>query len=76
MPGRTVAVGESGDLFGDAPSRPGHERIVLHRMPSELRAARALCARLRDQQARPEKQRITHLICLNLISMMRHGPRA
>jgi hypothetical protein len=73
MANRAVAIGKSGDLFGDAPAPIGHERIVRHRMPTELRAARALCVRLRDEQAIPEKHRITHLICLNLIAMLRHG---
>jgi hypothetical protein len=44
-------------------------------LPTELRAARALCTQLRRNPAAPEKQRITHLICLNLISMLRHPPR-
>jgi hypothetical protein len=27
---------------------------------------------LRQKQARPDKMRIAHLICLNLLSMLRH----
>jgi hypothetical protein len=31
-----------------------------------------LCRQLRQKQARREKMRIAHLICLNLLSMLRH----
>ncbi len=72
MADRAVAVGTSGDLFGYSPLGRGRERAAPRRVPPELRAARALSARLRAKQTMPEKQRITHLICLNLISMMRH----
>jgi hypothetical protein len=73
MADRASAIGTSGDLFGGVPSGRDRASVVLRQVPSELRAARALCTQLRHQQARPEKQRITHLICLNLISMLRHG---
>jgi hypothetical protein len=75
MPDRAVAIGTSGDLFDGVVPGQVHKRIAVRRMPSELRVARALCAQLRAPQAEPEKQRITHLICLNLISMLRHGAR-
>jgi hypothetical protein len=38
----------------------------------ELTTARVLCRQLRHRQARPDKRRIAHLICLNLLSMLRH----
>jgi hypothetical protein len=41
----------------------------------ELVAARALCRQLRRRQARPEKQRIAHLICMNLVSMLKRGSK-
>jgi hypothetical protein len=44
-------------------------------VPSELAHARALCVQLRRRQPLPDKQRIAHLICLNLISMLEHGAR-
>jgi hypothetical protein len=65
---------ESEDLFGDPGTnrRPGS--ILLDQTPSELKAARALCRELRRNESRHEKRRIAHLICLNLITMLRHGP--
>ena len=38
--------------------------------PPELAVAHALCRQLRRQRARREKQRIAHLICLNLLSLL------
>jgi hypothetical protein len=70
------AAGESGDLFGDTPI-PGRDRLIKPRSEPELATARVLCRRLRRKQARPDKNRIAHLICLNLLSMLRHdAPRA
>jgi hypothetical protein len=69
---RTDEVSE--DLFGDPPGNRRHNPILLDQAPSELKAARALCRELRRQNSRHEKRRITHLICLNLITMLRHGP--
>ena len=65
------ATGESGDLFGEAPIRTGGPMIKRGLAP-ELTTARVLCRELRHKHARPEKQRIAHLICLNLLSMLRH----
>ncbi len=68
----TSTTGQSGDLFGKKPltrSAP----LVKRRLPPELTAARVLCRQLRRQQTPREKQRIAHLICLNLLSMLRHG---
>ena len=62
------------DLFGPAPSRrssPANRRLLA----SELVAARALCRQLRTTQSRPDKQRIAHLICLNLVSMLKRRSR-
>ena len=60
---------ESGDLFAGKP--------VLRRSPSikrrlapELTAARVLCNQLRRKRALPEKKRIVHLICLNLLAVL------
>ena len=64
------ATGNSGDLFGDAPI-PGRERLIEPRFAPELSTARVLCRQLRHKQARPDKMRIAHLICLNLLSMLR-----
>ena len=68
------ASGESGDLFGEVPiARPG---VVTRRsLAPALKTARLLCRQLRHNRARPEKQRIAHLICLDLLSMLRRGPQ-
>ena len=63
---------ESGDLFGkmpDARSAP----VIRRRLPLELKMATALCRQIRRKQAPRDKQRIAHLICLNLLSMLRQG---
>ena len=69
------AVEPSSDLLGDVPARQSRKRVVRRQAPSELVSARALCAQLRRKQPRPDKQRIAHLICLNLISMLERGAR-
>lgn len=69
---RTDDVSE--DLFGGRPADRRANPIRLDRTPSELKAARALCRELRHKSSRHDKQRITHLICLNLITLLRHGP--
>ena len=65
------ASGESGDLFGDKPF-PARDAAVRRKLAPELTAARVLCRQLRHKQARPEKKRIAHLICLNLLSMLKY----
>lgn len=67
-PARTADT--SRDLFGDALSTRLRQPVVPRHVPPELASARALCAELRRRKALPEKQRIVHLICLNLISML------
>jgi hypothetical protein len=62
---------KSGDLFGKMPI-PWDGSVVKRRLPPELTAARALCRQLRRKQAPRDKQRIAHLICLNLVSILRH----
>lgn len=61
----------SGDLFGKFPFRR-HGPVVKAKLPPELITARVLCRQLRRNQAPRDKQRIAHLICLNLLSMLRH----
>ena len=65
-------TGKSGDLFGKTPI-PRSSPMIKRRLPPELTAARVLCRQLRRKQAPWEKQRIAHLICLNLLSMLRRG---
>lgn len=63
-------TGQSGDLFGKKPFLRS-DPVVRHKLPPELIAARALCRQLRRKQAPHEKKRIAHLICLNLLSMLK-----
>lgn len=70
---RSAADG-SGNLFGEPPVL---RNAPARRKPApELIAARALCRQIVRKQALPEKQRIAHLICLNLVSMLKHERRA
>ena len=63
---------QSADLFETAP--PARcEPAVKRSLPLELRVAGALCRQIRRRQAPRDKQRIAHLICLNLLSMLRHS---
>ena len=69
----TSAIEESADLFGKMPIVRSRAAI-RGRLPPEMAAARALCRQLRCKQGPLDKQRIAHLICLNLLSILRHGP--
>jgi len=64
-------TGESGDLFGDRPA-PRRNVVSKRSFDPAIKTARVLCRQLRSKRARPEKQRIAHLICLSLLSMLRH----
>jgi hypothetical protein len=66
------AAGESGDLFGGA-AVSGRDPAIRRKRSPELTTARVLCRQLRQKQARPDKQRIAHLICLNLLSMLKQN---
>ena len=60
------------DLFDNPPgARAAHGSH--RRQPLELKVAGALCRQMRRQSARREKQRIAHLICLNLVSLLKAG---
>jgi hypothetical protein len=48
---------------------------VKRRRPLEMKVADALCRQLRHKQAPQEKRWIGHLICLNLLSMLKHRTR-
>ena len=63
-----------GDLFGDKPV-PRRDVAAKPSAAPAIKTARVLCRQLRHKQPRPEKQRIAHLICLSLLSMLRHGPQ-
>jgi hypothetical protein len=64
--------GESGDLFGDGPI-PRRDGVSKRSFAPEIKTARVLCRQLRHKQPRPEKQRIAHLICLSLLSMLKQN---
>jgi hypothetical protein len=64
------AAGKSGDLFGETPI-PVRDPVRKRSCAPELTTARVLCRQLRHKQARPDKNRIAHLICLNLLSMLK-----
>ena len=65
-------TGECGDLFGAAPI-PCRDALTKPAFGPAFKSARVLCRQLRHKQARTEKQRIAHLICLNLLSMLKQG---
>ena len=60
---------ESGDLFAAKPTLKRSPAARRSRAP-ELTAARVLCNQLRRKRALPEKKRIVHLICLNLLAIL------
>lgn len=64
-------TGKSGDLFGEVLVR-GRDPVIKRKLAPELMTARVLCRQLRHKQAPPDKKRIVHLICLNLLTMLRH----
>lgn len=66
------AAEASGDLFGEKPI-PRRGPVSKRRSAPELAVARVLCRQILRKQARPDKKRIAHLICLNLVSMLKHG---
>lgn len=66
--------GESGDLFGEAPILR-RDAVTKRSFAPALTTARVLCRQLRQKRARPDKQRIAHLICLNLLSMLKRNAR-
>ena len=65
-----ASAGESGSLFAGNPvfSRSAAAR---RRLAPELTAARVLCNQLRRKRASAEKKRIVHLICLNLLAVLK-----
>jgi hypothetical protein len=71
----TFALDPRDDLFAGAPLNRQRDPVVRRAPPRELAVARALCRQLGRKRARPEKQRIAHLICLNLISMLEQSAK-
>jgi len=63
---------ESADLFGEQ-TIARREPISRRRSAPELTVARALSRQILRKRAAPDRKRIAHLICLNLVSMLKHG---
>jgi hypothetical protein len=62
---------KSGNLFAEKPVFRRSTAIVRRRLAPELEAARALCHQLRNKRTRPDKERLVHLICLNLQAILK-----
>jgi hypothetical protein len=67
-------MSEEGDLFAGVPPLKRSTRS-RREQPIEIRAARALCQRIKATPARPDKQRIGHLICESLIALCKKNTR-
>jgi hypothetical protein len=65
------AGAESGNLFAEKPVFR-RSPMIRRKLVPELEAAHALCHRLRNERTRPDKQRLVHLICLNLQAILKH----
>ena len=67
-----LSVNDSLSLFSESGFRrsPGARR----RLAPELAAARVLCNQLRRKRVSTEKKRIVHLICLNLLAVLKRKP--
>ena len=63
------AHGQSRDLFSARPA-PAH-RTGRSRPAPELAAARVLSRQLPRKRVSAEKKRIIHLICLNLVALLK-----
>ena len=64
-----VAGTKSGNLFAE---KRVPRRVFRRRPAPELEAARVLCHQLRNKRARADKERLVHLICLNLVAILKH----
>jgi hypothetical protein len=72
---RDHASGQSRDLFTVRPAPAAKTRKM--RAAPELAAARVLCNQLKRKRISAEKKRIIHLICLNLVTILkRRSPQA
>lgn len=65
------SAGESGSLFTGKPVFRG--RPAKRRLAPELALARVLCNQLRRKRLSTEKKRIVHLICLNLLAVLKRA---
>ena len=74
--GTTENPARSGNLFAEKPA-PRQHPAIRRRLAPELETARVLCHQLRHKRGRTDKERIVHLICLNLQAILKHrSPQA
>jgi hypothetical protein len=66
---KTFDSADPGSLFSGMPAAAARSR-KLRRAP-ELTAARVLCRQLARKRVSAEKKRIVHLICLNLLAVLK-----
>ncbi len=72
---RGPASWPSQDLFSSRPAAAVRSR--KHKAAPELAAARVLCNQLKRKRISAERKRIIHLICLNLVTVLkRRSPQA
>jgi len=64
-----AAPARSQDLFSSRPAPAVRSR--KQRPAPELAAARVLCNQLKRKRISAEKKRIIHLICLNLVAILK-----
>jgi hypothetical protein len=64
-----LASGPSQDLFSSRPAPAVRSR--KRRPAPELAAARVLCNQLKRKRVSADKKRIIHLICLNLVAILK-----
>ena len=67
--GRSGASGQSQDLFSSRPAPSARGRKM--RTAPEITAARVLCNQLKRKRVSADKKRIIHLICLNLVAILK-----
>jgi hypothetical protein len=68
---RVLPEDATGSLFSGRPVRGAPGRKM--RGAPELAAARVLCRQLARKRVSAEKKRIVHLICLNLLTVLKRG---
>ena len=64
------SAGETGSLFAGRTAF-GRSPAMRRRLAPELALTRVLCNRLKRKRASAEKKRIAHLICLNLLAVLK-----
>jgi hypothetical protein len=60
----------SGSLFAGKPQSP-RSALARRKAAPELLAARVLCNQLKRKRVSAEKKRLVHLICLNLLAILK-----